>query len=75
MDRRNFLATGAAAMALTPTDLLFGADKNDPFVKKIGIQLYTLRNQIAKDVRGRSKQSPPQDTSRWNPMDSPMLMP
>ncbi|WP_442510709.1 sugar phosphate isomerase/epimerase family protein [Novipirellula sp. SH528] len=56
MKRRQFLGASVAmtAAALTPR-LVLALDKNNIYRKVIGIQLYTLRNQIKDDVAGTLK--------------------
>jgi sugar phosphate isomerase/epimerase len=56
MKRREFLAATAAAtaMATSPRPLL-ALDDDNIYRKEIGIQLYTLRNQINKDVKATIK--------------------
>ncbi|MEM6689921.1 MAG: sugar phosphate isomerase/epimerase [Planctomycetota bacterium] len=52
MQRRTFLqsATATTAALLTQPRFVSALDVNNPFRKEIGIQLYTLRNQIDNDV-------------------------
>ncbi len=51
MKRRQFLgATAGAALALSRPQSVFALDKDNPYRKEIGIQLYTLRNEIKNDV-------------------------
>lgn len=51
MKRRQFLAATAAAGAVAmSTPRLFALDPNNVYRNEIGIQLYTLRNEIKKDV-------------------------
>ncbi len=52
MKRRNFLQASLASAITMPT---FALEKDNPYRKNIGIQLYTLRNQINKDVKGTLK--------------------
>ncbi|GAA4467803.1 sugar phosphate isomerase/epimerase [Novipirellula rosea] len=56
MKRRQFLGASVAmsAAALTPR-LLLALDKDNVYRNAIGIQLYTLRNQIKDDVAGTLK--------------------
>ena len=56
MRRRQFLAASAAAFAIIcrPQNL-FALDTDNVYRKEIGIQLYTLRNEIKKDVAGTIK--------------------
>ena len=56
MKRRQFLGTAAAAtIALAQPRSLFALDANNKYRKEIGIQLYTLRNQINDDVKATIK--------------------
>lgn len=58
MKRREFLATTVAASAaalICRPESLFAQDDNNIYRKEIGIQLYTLRNEIGKDVAGTLK--------------------
>ncbi|MFN0126138.1 MAG: sugar phosphate isomerase/epimerase family protein [Verrucomicrobiales bacterium] len=57
MKRRHFLQTAAtASLSLAPSSALRAAlAKNDRFREAIGLQLYTLRNEIAKDTAGTIK--------------------
>ncbi|MDG2124735.1 MAG: sugar phosphate isomerase/epimerase [Verrucomicrobiales bacterium] len=51
MKRRLFLqAAGATAVVASPSNLLGALKADNPYRKNIGIQLYTLRNEIGKDV-------------------------
>jgi sugar phosphate isomerase/epimerase len=52
MKRRHFLQASLTSAITMPT---FALDKDNPYRKDIGIQLYTLRNQIKKDVKGTLK--------------------
>ena len=58
MKRRAFIQTTAAAtFALSQTGRLFAAlDADNAYRKNIGIQLYTLRNEIGKDTVATIKQ-------------------
>jgi sugar phosphate isomerase/epimerase len=58
MDRRHFLrATTTAALAFGFADRAAAAlEAENVYRKNIGIQLYTLRNQIGKDAAGTLKQ-------------------
>ncbi len=54
MNRREFIcATALATMAATP--LARALDRNDVYRANIGLQLYTLRNELAKDTPGTIK--------------------
>ena len=55
MKRRQFLGTTAATMAAISAGPLMALDPNNKYRKEIGIQLYTLRNEISKDVRATIK--------------------
>jgi sugar phosphate isomerase/epimerase len=56
MKRRQFLGTSAAlTFALTQSRSLLAIDKDNRYRADIGIQLYTLRNQISEDVKGTIK--------------------
>ena len=56
MRRRSFLRTTAATALLSgPTQSLLALEKDNKFRRQIGIQLYTLRNQIRKDPAGTIK--------------------
>ena len=57
MNRRNFIRTTAAtSLALTQTGRLFALEADNAYRENIGIQLYTLRNELAKDAPGTLKQ-------------------
>ncbi len=57
MNRRTFIRTTAAtSLALGQTGSLLALEAENAFRKNIGIQLYTLRNEIAKDPAGTLKQ-------------------
>ncbi len=57
MNRRTFIRTTAAtSLALGQTGNLLALEAENAFRKNIGIQLYTLRNEIAKDPAGTLKQ-------------------
>lgn len=56
MKRREFLGTSAAlTLALSHSRSLFALDQGSRYRDEIGIQLYTLREQIKKDVKGTIK--------------------
>jgi sugar phosphate isomerase/epimerase len=56
MDRRQFLASGAAGVFLTSTMLTnCKPPETKQRIGKIGLQLYTVRDQIAKDAPGTLK--------------------
>jgi len=57
MNRRTFIRTTAmTSVALSQTENLFALEAENAFRKNIGIQLYTLRNELAKDPGGTLKQ-------------------
>jgi sugar phosphate isomerase/epimerase len=57
MNRRAFIRTTAAtSVVLSRTSGLFALEANAAYCKNMGLQLYTLRNEIAKDPRGTLKQ-------------------
>ena len=56
MKRREFLATAAAAgVTLASPRWVAALDADNKYRKNIGIQLYTLRNEIKKDMAGTIK--------------------
>jgi hypothetical protein len=52
MNRRHFLQTSLASFLSVPA---FALEADNPYRKNIGIQLYTLRNQINADLPGTLK--------------------
>ena len=52
MNRRHFIQAGLASSLTIPA---FALEANNAYRSNIGIQLYTLRNQIKKDVAGTLK--------------------
>ena len=57
MNRRTFIQTTAAtSLALGQTGNLLAIEVENAYRKNIGIQLYTLRNEIGKDPAGTLKQ-------------------
>ncbi|MEM7011188.1 MAG: TIM barrel protein, partial [Verrucomicrobiota bacterium] len=52
MNRRNFLQSTSAAAGAAITMPAFALEADNPYRKNIGIQLYTLRNQIKEDLAG-----------------------
>ena len=57
MDRRTFIRTSAATtLAFSQTGKLLALEAENAYRKNIGIQLYTLRNQLAKDPAGTLKE-------------------
>ncbi len=59
MKRRNFLSSSSAATAAllagSPLRSLLALEKDNTYRANIGIQLYTLRNQIKADLKGAIK--------------------
>lgn len=56
MNRRRFLRTSATtALFAAPSSSLLALDASNAYRKNIGIQLYTLRNEIAKDTAATIK--------------------
>jgi sugar phosphate isomerase/epimerase len=56
MNRRNFIRTTAVGtLAMSQTGNLLALEAENTYRKNIGIQLYTLRNQIGKDAAGTLK--------------------
>lgn len=56
MKRRQFIAAGTAlAAALSQSRWLSALEADNKYRNEIGIQLYTLRNEIGKDVAGTLK--------------------
>jgi len=56
MKRREFLATTAATAAMiSRPQSIFALESDNMYRKEIGIQLYTLRNEINKDVKATIK--------------------
>ncbi len=56
MKRRDFLAASAAASAMIcRPQSIFAADDDNVYRREIGIQLYTLRNEISKSVEATIK--------------------
>ncbi len=57
MKRRTFIGrTAITTIALTQVGNLFALEADNVYRKDIGIQLYTLRNELAKDAIGTLKQ-------------------
>jgi sugar phosphate isomerase/epimerase len=57
MNRRTFIrTTSATALALTQVGSVFALETDNAYRKNIGIQLYTLRNELGKDAAGTLKQ-------------------
>ena len=57
MNRRTFIrATAATSLTLTQTSNVFALEADNAYRKNLGIQLYTLRNELAKDPGGTLKQ-------------------
>lgn len=56
MKRRNFLQAAAAAIGVASIpQVVWGMPSDHRFVKQIGLQLWTVRNQIAADLKGTIK--------------------
>jgi len=55
MNRRLFLRTSLASSLALPAIPAFALEADNPYRKNIGIQLYTLRNQIKEDLAGTIK--------------------
>jgi sugar phosphate isomerase/epimerase len=56
MDRRTFIRTTAAtSIAIGQTGTSFALEAENAYRKNIGIQLYTLRNELGKDPAGTLK--------------------
>ena len=57
MNRRSFIRnTAATTLALTQTSKLFALEAENAYRKNFGIQLYTLRKELAIDALGTLKQ-------------------
>lgn len=57
MNRRSFIRmTAATSLALSQSDTLMALEAENAYRKNIGIQLYTLRKELAKDPSGTLKQ-------------------
>lgn len=55
MNRRNFLYTSLAAALALQTEKLFALEGGAAYRDDIGIQLYTLRNELKSDLEGTIK--------------------
>ncbi|MCB1099545.1 MAG: sugar phosphate isomerase/epimerase [Verrucomicrobiae bacterium] len=55
MNRRQFLHTTTATLIASQAAPLFALDADNAYRKNIGIQLYTLRNELAMDTPGTIK--------------------
>ena len=55
MHRRTFLQTTGAGLTALVASPLWALPEDSPYIKTIGLQLYTLRNQLAQDVPGTLK--------------------
>lgn len=55
MNRRNFLYTSLAATLALQTEKLFALEGGEAYRENIGIQLYTLRNELKTDTPGTLK--------------------
>ena len=51
MRRRNFLAaSGSSMFAASLAKTLWALPHNNPYMKSIGLQLWTVRNQLSEDI-------------------------
>lgn len=55
MNRRNFIYTGLAATLALQTERLFALEGGSAYRENIGIQLYTLRNELKADTAATLK--------------------
>ena len=55
MQRRHFFQAADAGLAVWLTRPAWALSVNNSYLKTLGLQLYTLRNQLAKDVPGTIK--------------------
>ena len=55
MQRRNFLRTTGAGLAALLTRRAWALPASSPYLKTLGLQLYTLRNQLTADIPGTIK--------------------
>ncbi|HYW80781.1 MAG TPA: TIM barrel protein [Thermoguttaceae bacterium] len=55
MQRRDFIQTTGAGLAALLARPAWALSVNSPYLKTLGLQLYTLRNQLAEDVAGTIK--------------------
>ena len=56
MNRRTFIRTTAAtSLVFGTSQTLFALEAENAYRKNLGIQLYTLRNELAKDPAGTLK--------------------
>lgn len=55
MQRRNFLKAAGVGLTAAAARPVWALASENPYVQKIGLQLYTLRNQLAEDVSGTLK--------------------
>lgn len=55
MNRRHFLYTGLAATLALQTEKLFALEGGEAYRENIGVQLYTLRNELKTDTAGTLK--------------------
>jgi sugar phosphate isomerase/epimerase len=55
MQRRNFLQATGAGLAALLTRRAWALPANSPYLKTLGLQLYTLRNQLTDDITGTIK--------------------
>jgi sugar phosphate isomerase/epimerase len=68
MNRRHFLQTSLASFLSVPA---FALEADNPYRKNIGIQLYTLRNQIKEDLAGTLKAVAAAGYRQVEPYDAP----
>jgi sugar phosphate isomerase/epimerase len=68
MNRRHFLQTSLASFLSVPA---FALEADNPYRKNIGIQLYTLRNQIKADLPGTLKAVAAAGYKQVEPYDAP----
>lgn len=74
MNRRHFLSSAMGAVSLTafrPSPVVAALAANDRYREAIGIQLYTLRNEIAKDVTGTLREVAQAGYKQVEPYRSP----
>ena len=55
MNRRNFISKSALGMAALATTQVPAGLLANPYGKPVGIQLYTLRDELQKDMAGTLK--------------------
>jgi sugar phosphate isomerase/epimerase len=80
-NRRDFLAVTssiASAASIASLSRSYGLDPNDPYLANIGIQLYTLRNQMQADPKktlGEVARAGYKQIELMDVMDAPSLLP